>query len=91
MKKFFVTKEQFRVLSDAYDKTLGTREWCKYACALSVKCNNGSWKHTVYAAPVFNKGYFKRIGNDSYIYNVDGTERFLLNDECKNLLIPTML
>lgn len=91
MNKIYVTSEQFEILKKAYESTLGTSDFTKYSCALSFKGKRGNWIHSLYTAPVFDKGYFKKIRGETYIYHIDGHERYCLSQECKELLIPTFL
>lgn len=89
MKKLnMVTEQQMELLRDAFAATLGTIDYHKYSCEWYFKSRKtGQWKFGVYGSPAaFNKGYFKTIQGETYIYSMDKDERVRLNSACKELL-----
>ena len=89
MGKTYITEQQIELLRDAYESTLGTSNYTKYSCEWYFKSKKtGKWKFSVYGSPAsFNKGYFKTIRGETYIYNsLNNDERVRLNDACKELL-----
>ena len=88
MKKNMVTEQQMELLRDAFEATQGTPDYLKYKCEWYFKSSkSGQWKFSIWGSPAsFNKGYFKVIRGEIYIYSMDDEERFKLNEECKELL-----
>lgn len=88
MKKIYLTEEQIDTLRNAYEQTLGTSDYLKYACAWYFKSpKTGKWIFSVYGCPCsFNKCYLKTVHGTLFIYDDNEDNRIELNDECKKLL-----
>ena len=86
MTKNYVTEQQFKTLKEAYEKTVDITNYSPYTCALSFKGKHGNWIHALYAVPQFNKGYFKKVRGNVYIYHEDGNDRYCLSEDCLKLL-----
>ena len=88
MEKNMVTEQQMELLRDAFEATQGTPDYLKYKCEWYFKSSkSGQWKFTIWGSPAsFNKGYFKKVRGETYIYSMDYDERIKLNEECKALL-----
>ena len=89
MEKNFVTDEQVKLLGEAYESTLGTKDYLKYSCEHYFKGKNGDWKFAIWGSPACYKAeycYFKNVRGETYIYTLDNHSRIKLNDECKKLL-----
>ena len=87
MNKTMITEQQIELLNEAYKSTLGTENYLKYKCEWYFKNKNGVWKFSIWGMPFpYSKGYFKTIRGETYIYNINGTERVKLNSACKELL-----
>ena len=88
MERTYITEQQIELLKDAYESTLGTSNYTKYSCEWHFKSKKtGKWKFSIHSSPCpYKKAYFKKVRDELYLYNEDGDERTLLNDDCKELL-----
>ena len=87
--KQILTEQQIELLGNAYDSTLGTKDYLKYKCEQYFKGKDGSWKFAGWGSPACYKAscvYLKIVRGETYIYKFDNTTRIKLNAACKELL-----
>lgn len=90
-----ITSEMLNKIAVAYEKTLGTQDYCKYLMANEYKSKSSSrFVHLGYSVPtMFSLDnvnmYIKTIRDKSYIYVEEsdgGIERFYIHKEVEELL-----
>ena len=86
MIKNYVTEQQFKALKEAYEKTVDITNYSPYKSELSFKGKHGNWIFALHAVPQFDKGYFKKVRGETYIYHEDGNDRYRLSEACLKLL-----
>lgn len=83
MKEF--TAEMLKTLEEAINSVKGTSEYFKFDTAASSKKENGKWLFLGYYPP-HTTGVIKTIKDNTYIITHNGSQRYLVNNEVKNLL-----
>ena len=83
--ELFIEK-QMEALLTANEGVKGTENYYIYHCEAYCKRENGTWYWIGWSLPPTEKGYFKTINGETYVYTENGKHRWKLSAACIDLL-----